>query len=166
MAFTLTVSLPILVGVLLLFLDLFFATLMPSTSFTPIFVLTAIFIEVMHCATTGVEVDFSTLMFTAMTQFGNDLQEGDLPFAGAISALIERLGICLHTRFATGGDTLDIRPQHVLRCIGWSGCPPLNCSGGEAMDADELAADTERRLHIWSGVDNASNYASSPEWMI
>ncbi|CAN1247514.1 hypothetical protein LINPERPRIM_LOCUS6362 [Linum perenne] len=136
MAFTLTVSLPILVGVLLLFLDLFFATLMPSTSFTPIFVLTAIFIE------------------------------GDLPFAGAISALIERLGICLHTRFATGGDTLDIRPQHVLRCIGWSGCPPLNCSGGEAMDADELAADTERRLHIWSGVDNASNYASSPEWMI
>ncbi|CAN1192216.1 hypothetical protein LINPERHAP2_LOCUS41442 [Linum perenne] len=81
--------------------------------------------------------------------------------------LIERLGIRLHTRFAIGGDTLDIRPQHVLWCIGWSGCPPLTGSGGEGpMDADELVADTKRRLHIWSGVDNASNYASSPEWMI
>ncbi|CAN1255524.1 hypothetical protein LINPERPRIM_LOCUS9018 [Linum perenne] len=120
----------------------------------------------MHCATTGVEVDFSSLMFTAMTRFGNHLQEGDLPFAGAISALIERLGIRLLTRFATGGSTLDVRPQHVLRCIGWSGCKPLNGSGGERMDADELAADTERQLHIWSGVDNASCYASSPDWMI
>ncbi|CAN1125126.1 hypothetical protein LINPERPRIM_LOCUS31515 [Linum perenne] len=121
----------------------------------------------MHCATTGVEVDFSTLMFTALTHFGNHLQEGDLPFGGAISALIERLGIRLHGRFSTIGDTLDIRPQHILRCIGWSRCPPLNSSGGEGpMDADELVADTERRLHIWSGVDNASNYASSPEWMI
>ncbi|CAN1292084.1 hypothetical protein LINPERPRIM_LOCUS21410 [Linum perenne] len=121
----------------------------------------------MHCATIGVEVDFSTLMFTAMTHFGNHLQEGDLSFGGAVSALIERLGIRFHTHFATGGDTLDIRPQHILRRIGWSGCPPLNGSGGEGpMDADELATDTERRLHIWSGVDNASNYASSPEWMI
>ncbi|CAN1181834.1 hypothetical protein LINPERHAP2_LOCUS35645 [Linum perenne] len=120
----------------------------------------------MHCATTGVVVDFSTLMFSAMTRFGNHLQEGDLPFAGAISVFLERLGIRLLTRFAAGGDSLDVRPQHVLRCIGWSGCPPLNGSGGEVMDADDLAADTERRLRIWSGVDNASNYESSPEWMI
>ncbi|CAN1121462.1 hypothetical protein LINPERPRIM_LOCUS2211 [Linum perenne] len=121
----------------------------------------------MHYATTGVEVDFSTLMFTAMTRFGNHLQEGDLPFGGAISALIERLGIRLLTHFATGGNTFDLRPQLVLRCISWSGCKPLNRSGGDCMDdADELAADTERQLHIWSGVDNASCYSYSPEWMI
>ncbi|CAN1189324.1 hypothetical protein LINPERHAP2_LOCUS39835, partial [Linum perenne] len=120
----------------------------------------------MHCATTGVEVDFSTLMFAAMTRFGNHLQEGDLPFGGEISALLERLGIRLLTRFATGGSIFDVRPQHVLRCIGWSRCKPLNGSGGERMDADELAADIERQLHIWSGVDNASSYSSSPEWMI
>ncbi|CAN1159107.1 hypothetical protein LINPERPRIM_LOCUS26081 [Linum perenne] len=138
MAFTPIASLPTLVGVLLLFLDRLSATLKRSTSFTPTYVLRAVFIR-----------------------------EGDLPFGGAISALIERLGIRLHGRFATGGDTLDIRPQHVLRCIGWSRFPPLNGSGGEGLDdADELAADTERRLQIWSGVDNASNYASSPEWMI
>ncbi|CAN1182612.1 hypothetical protein LINPERHAP2_LOCUS36072 [Linum perenne] len=84
-------------------------------------------------------------MFSTLTRFGNHLQEGELPFGGAISALIERLGIRLHTRFAAAGYIPDIRPQHVLRCIGWSGCPPLNGSGGEGhMDADELALETER----------------------
>ncbi|CAN1130015.1 hypothetical protein LINPERPRIM_LOCUS12992, partial [Linum perenne] len=57
----------------------------------------------MHCATIGCEVDFSTLMFTVMTQFGNHLQKGHLPFGGVISALIERLGIRLRTRFAAAG---------------------------------------------------------------
>ncbi|CAN1187218.1 hypothetical protein LINPERHAP2_LOCUS38600 [Linum perenne] len=46
MAFTLIVSLPILVGALLLFLDPSLAIPMPSTSFTPIFVLRVISIEV------------------------------------------------------------------------------------------------------------------------
>ncbi|CAN1330940.1 hypothetical protein LINPERPRIM_LOCUS35149 [Linum perenne] len=47
------------------------------------------------------------------------------------------------------------------------GCPPLNGLGGEGhMDAGDLAIETERRLHIWSSVDNASSYAPSPEWMM
>ncbi|CAN1140121.1 hypothetical protein LINPERPRIM_LOCUS23641 [Linum perenne] len=77
------------------------------------------------------------------------MKEGDLPFGSAISALIQRLGIHLHLRFTAAGYLPDICPQHVLRCIGWSGYLPLNSSRGEGpMDADDLAAETERRLHI------------------
>ncbi|CAN1142101.1 hypothetical protein LINPERPRIM_LOCUS25839, partial [Linum perenne] len=134
------------------------------------FLVTPTDIWLMHCATIGCEVNFSTLMSTALTRFGNHLQEGDLPFGDAICALIERLGIRFHSRFATGGDLLDLRPQHVLRCIGWSGFPPLNGSRGEGpmvdTAADELAEATAQRLHIWNNVDNDCTYIPSPEWMI
>ncbi|CAN1241862.1 hypothetical protein LINPERPRIM_LOCUS5127 [Linum perenne] len=121
----------------------------------------------MHCTTIGCEVDFRTLLFTTLTHFGNHLQEGDLPFGGAISALIEGLGTRLHTRFVVVGYLLDIRPQHVLHCIRWSGCPPLNGLGGEGP---WMLMNLLRRQHDVStsgkNVDNASSYAPSPEWMI
>ncbi|CAN1216691.1 hypothetical protein LINPERPRIM_LOCUS731 [Linum perenne] len=116
----------------------------------------------LHCVVSNIPVDYSTLMFSIMTKFGNHLYEGELPFGSMISSFLERLGITLRMHFSEAFVVDNLRPQHVLRQINWSGCKPVNASGGY-MDADDILEEAERNMTIWSTLEGASDYDSTPE---
>ncbi|CAL1393188.1 unnamed protein product [Linum trigynum] len=69
---------------------------------------------IMENARDGVKLNFSTLMFAHMINYGDDNYSGPLPFGPQITRLLSRVGIELRDKLVVCDVREDLRAQHII----------------------------------------------------
>ncbi|CAL1401718.1 unnamed protein product [Linum trigynum] len=69
---------------------------------------------IMANARDGIQLNFSTLMFAHMINYGDENYSGPLPFGPQITRLLDRVGIDLRDKLIVCDVREDLRAQHIL----------------------------------------------------